>query len=587
MAAKGYITAARANRRKLAWLVAGYVLAIELLAIPVLSFVLAFVDPAHAPYRDPAAYALFYMGPVALLGGAMFALLYRGHVREVVRRLGIVMVASGRGADPQAQRLVRIAEPVATIAGIRRLDIGLIDAPEPNALSAGASSSGGLIAVTRGLLDLLDDDEVAAVIAHQAAHIRGGDTQIAAANFALMRTAVHWQVNNPLRIEDWRQAFIVLALPFFLPVLLFGSALTMMAMRLAYAARRGIALSRDAIADGEAVRITHFPEALVSAIEKTAGRGQFADAAILRGLLFCNGHDSDKVLRALVKDRIDAIVVLGRSMIGEPRLRADTRPPRRLFGQPAAPAAPPATQSREQAGPPVVPPLHWLITDPAAYRKLYKEFVDASEWREGEGRNMLGLTPKGLLPLGFVMAVLIGLHWPTDGDYMGSLQLLNPAAVPTMIEGTQGTFSSSKGPDGQMKQTGDIQVFTGVSPDSLRKQGYLLMIITLGLGIAAQIPGLKEHLGAGAGKRVRKSAAREAIGNAVGSRLVSQPPPRGRQPDFTEWLERELAALREPGAPAAVREAISPEPLVETIRAEPRPMPSFGTARSGFGRKIG
>jgi len=51
-----------------------------------------------------------------------------------------------------------------------------------------------LIAVTRGLLDTLDDDELAAVLAHEASHIRHGDTKLLAANHALMRTAVVLQM---------------------------------------------------------------------------------------------------------------------------------------------------------------------------------------------------------------------------------------------------------------------------------------------------------------------------------------------------------------------------------------------------------
>ena len=102
----------------------------------------------------------------------------------------------------------------------------------------------------------------------------------------LMRTAVILQMENPLRFENWRQLILPVLVPPMLLVMLAGSAASALSMQLSRAARRGLKLGRDYIADGEAIRVTHFPEALQSAIAKIGGRGAFEGSYRVEGLLF-------------------------------------------------------------------------------------------------------------------------------------------------------------------------------------------------------------------------------------------------------------------------------------------------------------
>jgi Zn-dependent protease with chaperone function len=192
----GYVTHARRNRRFTFWLVAAYVAAFQLIgAFASALFILVF-DPSHTILTNPGGYALRYGIPIALLSLFLFRRMYRGHADFVMGALAVRAVT--RAEEP---RFVAIAEAQCTALGVRFPRFGLIEAEEPNALTVGEGSAKGLIAVTRGLLDRLDDDELAAVLAHEASHIRMGDTKILAANHALMRTAILFQTHNPLRIE--------------------------------------------------------------------------------------------------------------------------------------------------------------------------------------------------------------------------------------------------------------------------------------------------------------------------------------------------------------------------------------------------
>src|SRR5205085_11351078 len=270
MAAHGYVTHAESSRR-FAWaLFLLYVLSFELIGTAALTLFLMIFDPEHNVFTDPLGYMLRYGLAIALLSVLMFRHLYRGHAKAVAGALDVQVVT--RAEEP---RFVTIAEQSCTALGVRFPRFGIIETPEPNALTVGEGPSAGLMVATRGLLDRLDDDELAAVFAHEASHIRQGDTRILAINHALMRTAVSWQLNNPLRIEQYKQLLLLIFLPPMLILLLAGGMVTMLSLALARFARRGIKLSRDHVADGEAVRVTHFPEALLSALRKVGGRGAF------------------------------------------------------------------------------------------------------------------------------------------------------------------------------------------------------------------------------------------------------------------------------------------------------------------------
>ena len=59
--------------------------------------------------------------------------------------------------------------------GIRMPEVGIYHAADPNAFATGATKNSSLVAVSTGLLNLMSEDEVEAVVAHEMAHILNGD----------------------------------------------------------------------------------------------------------------------------------------------------------------------------------------------------------------------------------------------------------------------------------------------------------------------------------------------------------------------------------------------------------------------------
>jgi hypothetical protein len=302
-------------------------------------------------------------------------------------------------------------------------------------VTVGEGPNRGLIAVTRGLLDTLDDDELAAVLAHEASHIRHGDTTLLAANHALMRTAVILQTQNPLRFENWRQMIIPLLIPPMLLVMLAGSAASALSMQLSRAARRGLKLGRDYIADGEAIRVTHFPEALLSAIAKIGGRGAFEGSYRVEGLLFDGRADHEGGSHPAIQDRLDAIGTLGRELMNPARLRRDSRTlARPAFGRRprmAATAYPLDASGRplEQPQPPSKYPLLLYFTDRETFWQWQNACIAWTECQLRERRNVLGLAPKLMIPLAVTVVAALFIWWPKDGNLSRLETTFSPAGM--------------------------------------------------------------------------------------------------------------------------------------------------------------
>lgn len=87
--------------------------------------------------------------------------------------------SGARPVDPaEAPELYRLVERLAERAALPRPAVYIIETDAPNAFATGRSPSKGAVAVTTGLMRLLNRDELAGVIAHELAHIKHRDTLI-------------------------------------------------------------------------------------------------------------------------------------------------------------------------------------------------------------------------------------------------------------------------------------------------------------------------------------------------------------------------------------------------------------------------
>lgn len=106
-----------------------------------------------------------------LVGGGMNIFAYWNSDKLVLR------MHNAQEVGPE-HPLHRIVAPLAQKAGLPMPRVYLVDQPQPNAFATGRNPENAAVAATTGLLRILDRDEIAAVMAHELAHIQNRDTLI-------------------------------------------------------------------------------------------------------------------------------------------------------------------------------------------------------------------------------------------------------------------------------------------------------------------------------------------------------------------------------------------------------------------------
>ena len=75
-------------------------------------------------------------------------------------------------------RIYNIVENLCMSCGMQMPKVNVVDDPQLNAFASGIDNKSYAVTVTTGLLDLLDDEELKGVIAHELTHIRNRDTRL-------------------------------------------------------------------------------------------------------------------------------------------------------------------------------------------------------------------------------------------------------------------------------------------------------------------------------------------------------------------------------------------------------------------------
>ncbi|PPC89943.1 MAG: protease HtpX [Methylobacter sp.] len=97
-----------------------------------------------------------------------------------------------RPQNQTEQWLVDTVARHAQKAGIGMPEVGIFQAPEPNAFATGMSKNSALVAVSTGLLQSMDSDEVEAVIGHEISHVANGDMVTMALLQGVVNTFVYF-----------------------------------------------------------------------------------------------------------------------------------------------------------------------------------------------------------------------------------------------------------------------------------------------------------------------------------------------------------------------------------------------------------
>ena len=115
--------------------------------------------------------ALLVMSAVIGFGGSFISLAMSKFLAK--RSMGVKIIE--QPANSTEQWLVTTVQQQAKQAGIGMPEVGIFNAAEPNAFATGMSRNNALVAVSAGLLQNMNADEVEAVLAHEITHVSNGD----------------------------------------------------------------------------------------------------------------------------------------------------------------------------------------------------------------------------------------------------------------------------------------------------------------------------------------------------------------------------------------------------------------------------
>lgn len=115
--------------------------------------------------------SLLIFAAVFGMGGSFISLLMSKWVAK--RSTGAHVIEQPSNANEKW--LVDTVRRQAERAGIGMPEVAIFDSPAPNAFATGASRNASLVAVSTGLLNAMDKDEVEAVLAHEISHVANGD----------------------------------------------------------------------------------------------------------------------------------------------------------------------------------------------------------------------------------------------------------------------------------------------------------------------------------------------------------------------------------------------------------------------------
>jgi heat shock protein HtpX len=205
------------------------------------------------------------LGPGYLYGFTALALLMNLGAYFFSDKIVLRMHRAAEVSPAQAPELHRMIDDVARAAGVPKPRVYVIPEMQPNAFATGRNPEHGVIAVTEGIMSMLDARELKGVIAHEMAHIKNRDILVATVAAGIAAAVTY--IANVLQFsaffgggqsddEEGGGSMIgMLAMAFVAPI-----AATLIQL--------GISRSREYLADETAARLTGDPEALARALEK-------------------------------------------------------------------------------------------------------------------------------------------------------------------------------------------------------------------------------------------------------------------------------------------------------------------------------
>jgi heat shock protein HtpX len=206
-----------------------------------------------------------YGNPTITVWILIGAIIYAFIQYFIAAKLATSMTGAQEIQKSDNPRLFRIVENLSITLGIPMPKVYMINDPAPNAFATGRDPQHAIVAATTGIMEIMNDRELEAVMAHEMGHVQNYDIRVSMIAFGLVSAIALLSdivINAFFFGGDRRESG---SNPF---VLIIGVIVIILAPIIATIVQLAISRQREYLADASGVLTTRDSEGLASALEK-------------------------------------------------------------------------------------------------------------------------------------------------------------------------------------------------------------------------------------------------------------------------------------------------------------------------------
>ena len=212
-----------------------------------------------------ALFAWYYQNPWIAVWTVVAGVIYALIQYYASSSLAMAMSGAKEIEKKENPRLYNIVENLSITTGLPMPKVYIVNDPAPNAFATGRDPKHASVAATTGLLDIMDDKELTAVMAHEMSHVKNYDIRVSMIVFGLVCVvglisdlAFRFMFYGSRRRDNEGS-------PVGYVLILIAAILSPLVATLAQMA---VSRQREYLADASAVSITRYPEGMIDALKK-------------------------------------------------------------------------------------------------------------------------------------------------------------------------------------------------------------------------------------------------------------------------------------------------------------------------------
>lgn len=218
-----------------------------------------------------ALFAWYYKDPWIAVWTIVVGIVYAVIQYYASGTLAMAMSGAREIEKKDNPRLYNIVENLSIATGLPMPKVYVVDDPAPNAFATGRDPKHAAVAATTGLMDIMSDKELTAVMAHEMSHVKNYDIRVSMIVFGLVCViglisdfAFRMMFYGSRRRDDEGS-------PVGYALILIAAVLSPLVATLAQMA---VSRQREYLADASAVSITRYPEGMIDALKKLQSHSQ-------------------------------------------------------------------------------------------------------------------------------------------------------------------------------------------------------------------------------------------------------------------------------------------------------------------------